>query len=263
MERSRATIYLLLVLLGSIALNVVLLLDRTFSTAPDQEERSDAPLADAKVKRRFVDPVCRAKLRRCQQEELDLLVGAIGRGSTPASTRSPASQPVRSTGSSETTPGLVRTDVDLELQQSVLCDVAKRKLRRIWRRKQDQIVENVTNILGDRAKQLRDAEQEVNRFAKVLGLNDGQRLGLQRDYEALRGRRISALRAAMMADPPRLDAAFKQARGLFAGEDRLMERLFGSKARAQLRAAQLEKRTVVLALIAALAGKPWDQNIGW
>jgi hypothetical protein len=159
--------------------------------------------------------------------------------------------------------GLVHTAVDLELQQSVLCDIAKRKLRRLWRKKRDQIVKNVTNALGDRTKQRRDLEREVNRFAKVLGLNDGQRLALQREYESLRGQRISALRTALMTDPPRLDAAFQQARDLFAGEDRLMKRLFGSKARGQLRAAQLEKRTVVLALIAALAGKPWDQTIGW
>jgi hypothetical protein len=264
MKRSRGTIYLLLILLGSISLNLVLLLDRSFGSAPDGEGRSDAPPADADARRQEVDPVCRAKLKRCQQEELDLLVGAIGRP-TAAPTASPASQPRPKEGSSpgSRAPGLVHAEVDLELQQSVLCDVAKRKLRRLWHKKRDQIVKNVTHTLGDRAKQRRDTEQEARRFAQVLGLNDGQRLALQREYEGLRGKQLSALRNELMTDPPRLDAAFQHARGLFAGEDRLVERLFGGKARTQLRASQLEKRTVVLALIAALAGKPWDQTIGW
>jgi hypothetical protein len=54
------------------------------------------------------------------------------------------------------------------------------------------------------------------------------------------------------------------ARGLFADEDRIVEQLFGAKARRQARIALLEKRTTLLAIAAALADKPWDHtSLAW
>jgi hypothetical protein len=188
---------------------------------------------------------CRARLRRCQRRGVDALVRASGAASTPEAETS-----------GET--------VDLELQSSVLCDVAKARLKRSWHRRREKIAADVLESLQDSAKQRRDLNKEVKDFASTLGLDGRQRGRLRARYAAARERRIAAISRALGQRPADLEGTLRQVRGLFADEDRIVAALFGADARRQLRAAQLEKRTTLLAIAAAMADKPWDHTtIAW
>jgi len=153
--------------------------------------------------------------------------------------------------------------VDLELQQSVLCDLAKRKVRQRWKGKREKIAANLLEELKDPAKQRKDAEKEVAQFAATLGLSEGQKGELMRRYGAERAQRIQMARAALERKSGRYQALLKEVRLLFAGEDRLVKEIAGAAAREQLRAAQLEERTLILAILAAMADQPWEQAVSW
>jgi hypothetical protein len=53
------------------------------------------------------------------------------------------------------------------------------------------------------------------------------------------------------------------ARGLFADEDALLERVGGAAARDAWRAEQLDGRTVLMALVATMADRDWEESIHW
>ncbi len=67
----------------------------------------------------------------------------------------------------------------------------------------------------------------------------------------------------MSGEPPDYRAVLDEVRALYADEDRLAKEMFGEQAVEKLRFAELEGRTTILALIAALADLPMEHALGW
>ncbi len=191
---------------------------------------------------------CEQRLRACQQAEVSDIVKVIRAGASAGDT---AARP------------RVESGVGAELQQSVLCDVTRRKQRKRWYDKRDKIAESLVPNLEDAAKQQRDLSRDVAAFAKVLGWSEAQRARFAQQYGPARKKRLAAVLAALKQEPVAFDAVFSQVRGLYADEDRLAKKLFGDRARQQLRAARLESRTVIVAVAAAMANAPWDHSMTW
>lgn len=252
MRRRILLVALVVGLLASLGLNITLLRGRGARASGKVEQPAPSPVAEGlgltgstPCPERGAAVVCKARLRQCQRRGLEAVVRAGG-----------AVQPATS-GSEEA------AEVDLELQSSVLCDVAKRRLKEGWHRRRERIIAKVLRDLQDANKQRRDLEREVEGFASTLGLDSGQRGQLRTRYAAARGRRITAIAAALGHRPADLETTLRQVKGLFADEDRIVGALFGEDARRQLRASQLEQRTTLLAIAAAMGGRPWDHTIAW
>jgi len=192
---------------------------------------------------------CAAKLKRCRQAEITEIVKVIQAG---ASAGSGARKGLRAEAS-----------VGAELQQSVLCDITRRKQHRRWFDKRNKIAESLVPNLLDHDKQQRDLEKDVKEFSRVLGWSEAQGARFQRRYEQARRKRLASIVKALQREPRAFDAVLSQVKGLYGDEDRLVRELFGDKARQQLRAARLENRTVIMAIAAAMAKVPWDHSISW
>lgn len=194
---------------------------------------------------------CQARLRRCRQEEVSQLVKIIRAGGGVR----------QGVGSQRGKPGAAA--VDSELQQSVLCDITRRHQRERWFRKRHGIARSLVPSLKDRPKQQRELERDVKRFAGVLGWSEDQQVRFQQSYEQVRRERVTSALAALKRKPVAFGELLVQLRGLYSDEDRLVRELFGQQAADQLRASQLEKRTLIVALAAAMARVPWDHSISW
>lgn len=53
------------------------------------------------------------------------------------------------------------------------------------------------------------------------------------------------------------------ARGIFKEEDALIQSVLGVNARDEWRASELRSRTSVMAILAALGERPFDDSLGW
>ena len=243
------------ILAASLVLNVVLLLEGRDRDDPPtglaEGARTGAPDALAAEA-----DLCRSRLKACRREGMERVMRVFAPPPAPAAPGEHGAAPA-------TGPGAPPRVVDLELQQSVLCDLAKRKVRQRWKGKREKIAANLLEELKDPAKQRKDAEEEVAQFAATLGLSEGQKGELMRRYGAERAQRIRMARAALERKSGRYQALLKEVRLLFAGEDRLVKDIAGAAAREQLRAAQLEERTLILAILAAMADQPWEQAVSW
>lgn len=195
------------------------------------------------------DGACEQRLSACQQAEVSDLLKVIRAGGTarPGAAAKPR----------------LETRVGAELQQSVLCDVTRRKQRRRWYDKRHKIAESLMPNLTDAKKQQRDMDQDIDAFSRVLGWDAAQRARFAKQYAPARKRRVAAILTALKQEPVAFTAISSQVRGLFADEDRLVQGLSGDRARRQLRAARLENRTVIVAIAAAMADAPWDHSLTW
>jgi hypothetical protein len=157
----------------------------------------------------------------------------------------------------------VVSELTPELQQDMLSQVAREKLRDEWKRNEASILKGLRSTLPDPAKQHDDAQREGHKLATEAGLDPATADRFIAAYEAQRQQRMNALLQAITPDPPDWSAAIEQARGLFADEDALMAQLGGDDAKKRLRTAQAEGRTVILAIGASLADAPWEQTVHW
>ena len=194
------------------------------------------------------DANCAQKLRSCRQAEVSEIIKVIQAGAVS----SPGSKGLRT-----------EARIGTELQQSVLCDVARRKQRRRWYNKRQRIAESLVPNLEDQKKQQRDLNKDVDQFARVLGWSEAQKARFQQRYGQARQQRLASVLGALKQSPVAYDKVFAQVRGLYADEDRLVRELYGDRARQQLRAARLENRTVIMAIAAAMANMPWDHSMSW
>lgn len=248
----------LLVLLASLSFNVALLSRR----GPWGAGAARAAGNEAPPRRPGREAACQARLRQCQRDSLDTLIGTfhsrdrrwppVARGAAPPNAAAPG----------EGAAAIV-TPVDAALQDSVLCDIAKKHLHRRWTGDRERIIASVRRDLGDLAGQRRKTARDLGKLSGLLGLSDEQRRRVRQAYEPLRAGKMKAIRAALSQDSIDGQKVLKQVKELYAGEDRIINQLFGPRAREQLRAAQLEKRTAILALAATLAGLSWDHALGW
>jgi hypothetical protein len=154
-------------------------------------------------------------------------------------------------------------EVDEELQEQVLCTVALTHLREDWEEQRDQTIQNLARSLADEEERSAMRERDVSRAAQLFEVPEDERARFETEYRALWDERVGDLQSALDADPPDTAAALTIAKGLFEDEDELATRLFGDMGRRRIRVAQTERRTVVLALLAALANVEWDDAISW
>jgi len=244
---------LLLALLLSLVGNGFLLLQRS--------RRGRTGVIRPEIPSEGAAATCCAALRQLRQQHLRRVFrtfrnaqqGTLRRG--PAKTPRP---PVPVAPSAQ-----AAADPDKAAQRRALCEVARDSLRREWTRKRADLTASLIKSLSDAEKMKRDLGREVDRFADALGLTPEDRLRLKPHYRRLRETRFANALAALQRDPPDHRAVFDEAVGLFADQDRLVKELFGSANVPRLRKKELRSRTVVLALLAAQAGLPWDDTIHW
>jgi hypothetical protein len=168
---------------------------------------------------------------------------------------------------SESTPlaqvGKLLSPVDAETQDAMLCEIASRTAREQWLNKKEAITTSLLSSLKNVQEQEKNIRTSVEKFALVLGLGEDERTLLEERYRELRLARIEKVLNAIGQNPPDYNSVFQQAIGLFSDEDTLFEDLFGAKASDRIRAAELEGRTAILAIIASLAEISWDKVVGW
>jgi hypothetical protein len=241
-----------LVLALSIGLNVWFLV-RPGRSATNRPRKTEPAVSQ--------DDRCRADLARCRRKTWDLVLRLTGRARA-GTRRSQPNGPERPEAEPEPPAG-PDTDVDFQAQQKALCEIAREDLYRRWRSRRGKAASDLIRSLRNREKQEKDLVKDANEFAKVLDLSPSDRDRLLDEYRTVRRNRFEAALDALKKDPPDHLAVFEEAMDLFADEDRLVRRLFGPKAEQKLRRSQLKKRTVIMALLAAHAGLPWDDGITW
>jgi len=153
--------------------------------------------------------------------------------------------------------------VDQQTQDQILCEIARKIASDDWRSKRDSITEGLKSSLQDPDVQERDLQSEVDKFATLLDLDGNEREELAGAYREIRSSRMEAIREAVSKDPPDYREVLRQAKGLFRAEDDLIGDRYGTKARELLRFSELETRTVILAIAAAISGMGVENAVGW
>jgi hypothetical protein len=245
---------LALLLAASLALNLVLL--RRLAT-PAPAPASPAPASTARASPRAPAPpaslpaetaACADRLAACEARSWDLVRQAV------------TSDP-RRRGAGQPAPRVAGTGPDA--QAEALCAKAQASLRETWERDRDKIATSLVTGFADPEEQERNTRSEVARMRATLGLGDREAEALLADYREKRLARIAAAQAALAREPRDLDGLLAAARGLYADEDAILERIAGAAGREAWREEQLEGRTVILAIAAAMAGKDWEGAIRW
>ncbi len=158
---------------------------------------------------------------------------------------------------------LLNQDVDLELQQTVLCDFAKQNLREGWLGAREEITSAARRSIETPENQQNIAQQELKLMAYQLGLDPQQRQALTREYLPLRTRKLEEARAVLSTSPVPYKRLTEVLRSFYKEEDQLVQSLFGEQARLQLRLASMEQRTSLMALVVTLAGGELGDAISW
>jgi hypothetical protein len=151
---------------------------------------------------------------------------------------------------------------DFEQQQKALCEMALDGLRAQWRRDADALVAAIEPVgtgpwIEDwMAKKLRLEDE-------MFDLTPQDRSALENGYRTLwseHGPKIQEL-----LQEPEVDAAalVAEVRSAWQQEDDLLEGLLGPDALEQYRVSELRPRTTILAILATLAGLPFDRSLAW
>jgi hypothetical protein len=241
-------------LVASMALNVVLLL--VWRRDARDLLRSPARAAIDASKGEAPSPIaseapcapCSAELDRCRNQGWELARRVL------------VEQQHRSTP-------VARQDDDADVgareQEAALCAKGMRSLHDTWHAERDGIITGLRKSLGESEEQERNASEVASRMADVLDVPSSARDALVRDYRTKRLARMNAISAALGSEPPDLDDAIAAARGLFADEDALALRYGREAGRVAWRREQLEGRTVVLAIAAAMSDHGMEEAFGW
>ncbi|APR81593.1 Hypothetical protein A7982_06942 [Minicystis rosea] len=248
--RPPATIALTTLLLASLALNVRLWTMRNASSAAQARARpaaTEAPAAPAATARAD-NGACQRELEACQRRGWEVALRKIGeqhaeekRPQTPAK------------------PGAAGSTA----QASALCRAAETHLRETWRRDRELLTNVLAHDLGDPAEQERAVARDVEAMRKAVGLAGRDGEVFERAYRDKRQARVTEARTAMARNPPDLGAAFDAARALYADEDALIAERVSPAARDTWRAQQVDTRTTMLAILASMADRDWDDSIRW
>jgi hypothetical protein len=249
---SRVTLALAGLLAASIALNVRL------CPRPSAHPPASVPVASARpapAPPPGSEPEeCPQRLAACEQRSWEIVRRAIAAGGAPQSgAERPRSDQARAP--SKATPA--------EEQDRALCKKAKEGLREQWRRDRDAIAENLTKSLDDAPEQERSAANEAEKMRIAAALDDREAAIVARAYRDARLARVAEARAALGQGPRDFAGLLAAARGLYTDEDAILERIGGPAARDAWRAEAVEGRTILLALVAAMADRNWEGDIRW
>ncbi len=146
-------------------------------------------------------------------------------------------------------------------QMETLCEKAKRTLREDWERDKDKIVAGLNKSLADKSEQDKVIAFDLLRMQAVTGMSESTRSEMEKAYGDARRARVASSAAALAKNPPDYAALLNEGRGLISDEDTLMKRIAGPAAAESWRNEQTGSRTVLLALLATLAGQDWDESI--
>ena len=238
---------------GSMALNVILLLSRG--------ETWHEPLSlEAQQRSSLRETACHADLDQCQQKRWAQALKTLTLSLSQAAPRSACPPPDdRAVEPSPAPPGAT----DRVRQQAALCAVAREHLRQEWTAQGKDLSRVLREGLADDDALERGMRQEVDRFGDTLKLTPEDRKRLEAHYRPLRQQRAAEALKALNDDPPDYTTVRKTAASLIVDQDRLVKELFGSDSLEQLRRSEIRSRTVMLALVAAQAGLDWDASIEW
>ncbi len=239
----------LLVISG--VLNAVLLLrsvpearQRAAKKRATQAPRTPAPTTRVAPPKR---PTLRQQLRLCRLQSWRLVMQQARRS---RNTAPPPSAPAPdATG--------------YAAQREALCRMGLKQLRHNWVAGRDSITQSLRRDLADPAHTARDVERFAEHLGSTLGLSQAQQRELAQAYGPLREARLTNAVSSLRRDPPDYAAVLDEAFALFEDEDQLVRKRFGGARLAQARASQLESRTAVIAILAALADLPWDKRLKW
>ena len=152
--------------------------------------------------------------------------------------------------------------IDDEVQQSVLCAIAEHKVAEVWQKDSPAITESLRRSLIDRDEQERNVKQNAAELEELLRIPESQRSAFTEQYRERRLARVDEAARAVAQTPPDYAAVTRAVAGLFGDEDALALKYAGEPGRDQLRANELEGRTTLLAIAAALAGLPLE-SVRW
>jgi hypothetical protein len=141
---------------------------------------------------------------------------------------------------------------------ATLCTIAQRILSGEWRGKGPEILSSVKKSLGDPDEQEKNLKNEVKRFSETLSLDDKDRRLFEERFRDLRRTREKSIYDALSAEKTDYQALIGEVRGLFGDTDGLAGELFGTEAKIKLAGAEREGRLTVLAILASIAGTPWE-----
>jgi hypothetical protein len=242
--RSRATFALAVLLAVSVAFNVRSLVRRSPAPAPAARPSASAAAASA----RGEAGTCEHRLAECQRRGWEMVARSLAADRAPRPSDAP---PADAPDGGPTT------------QAAALCARAEANLRETWQRDRELIAANLRRSLGDREEQERNLTRDLAAMREAAGLDDREAASLESAYRSRRGARITEASAALSREPQDLGAVLDAAHGLFSDEDELLSGIAGATAEEAWRAHELESRTTLLAVLATMADRDWDQSIRW
>ena len=154
-------------------------------------------------------------------------------------------------------------DVDPDVADEVLCDVARSHLVQHWKREQANVTAAIRRSVFDDVRVATEMAGDLDRFATALAPSDEQREAFATRYRTARLARFEEARRALRREPVDYGSLFTTVRGLFADEDSIVRDLFGEESLTRLRALQAQKRTALLAILATYSDRSWDDAVDW
>jgi hypothetical protein len=146
--------------------------------------------------------------------------------------------------------------IGVDAQRLVLCDVAEQQAREHWAAHRADILASVRDV-GKPEWATKESKKHANDLAKDLGLSPRDEDRVARAYADLWAKHGSTFQRALAADPTDWTALMDIVRAWWREEDAMIERTLGAAARSEYRVLDLRSRTTILAILAALADKPF------
>jgi hypothetical protein len=195
---------------------------------------------------------CSTELAACRAETWAIVLRTIRADvedkKAPAGGRAQPGEPPEATGPDE--------------QRRTRCDVAEQQAREHWTSQRANILATVKDI-GKPSWIADEVKKNGESLQKELGLTPAERTRLERDEAALWATHGPLFQAALGRDPTDWAALLDIVRAWWRDEDAIIERMLGPKGRDEHRASELRSRTAIMAVLAALAGKPFDDSLVW
>lgn len=142
-----------------------------------------------------------------------------------------------------------------DAQRATRCDVAEQQAREHWVRERANIYASVKDV-GTPAWIERETKKTLAAMQRELGVAPSER-----EYAALWAKHGPIFRAALANED--WAVLIEVVRSFWRDEDALVERTLGARVRDERRALELRSRTAIMAILAALADKPFDDAIVW
>jgi len=194
-------------------------------------------------------PGCRADLAACRDESFRIVAKAITTSARerPTTTRSP-------TESADPIPPTTALE-----QKRTRCDVAEQQAREHWVRNRASILDSVKTV-GTPEWIRAERKKELDGIEKVFGTRQDEKARFDRGYDVLWAKHGAGLRTELDREPPDFGKVIGLVREIFRAEDALVESVLGAHGRDEWRASELRSRTAIMAILAALGDRPFDDD---